>query len=347
MTWNRRDFMSLILGGTAVATYPFGGRWAQAAAEVPIEKMQVKMGHVPSFVYGAIYVGVDRGYFAERGLDVEMVITRGGDSAFQVAGGTLQFAGGSPDSAFFNGLKRGLPLVSITSLALNPMDKSTTPLMVRKDLKDSGAVSKVADLKGRKVGNLVPGGITEYLLALNLKVGGLTIDDIDVISPLGFPQMADALSTKAVDAALMAEPFATLAMRKHVAAILENKADLGEQILWIQTNKDFANAHPNIVTNFLVGYLKAARDLGTEGFTGPHILKIIEKYTRLPEAIIKAAVTPTIPPNGRYNLKSIMDQQRYHLSRGRLTYTDPFPAKAFIDSSYQDRAVDFLGPFKK
>src|SRR5436190_5371261 len=163
MALTRRDFGPLALAG-AGSMLLTGRVCAQPRPDVPIEKMKVTAGNVPSFVYGGFYVGVERGYFAERGLDVELVLTRGGDTAFQIAGNTLQFAGGSPDSAFFNGLKRGLPLMAISSLAVNPTDQSSNLLMVRKDLRDAGTVTKVEQLKGRKVANLVPGGITEYLL---------------------------------------------------------------------------------------------------------------------------------------------------------------------------------------
>jgi NitT/TauT family transport system substrate-binding protein len=344
MRVSRRHFASLALwgAGSLLALKPTRAR---ARIEIPIEKMRVAVGNVPSFAYAGFYVGLDRGYFAARGLDVELVITRGGDAAFQVAGDTLQFAGGSPDSAFFNGLKRGLPLMPIGSLAVNPADRSSNILMVRKDLFDAGTVTKVADLKRRKVANLVPGGITEYLLALHLRAGGLGVDDVDMVAPLGFPQMVDALTTKAVDAALLAEPFATMAIRNGVAAVLEDKGDLSEQILWIQTNRDFAREHPNVVTNFLIGFLEAARDITRETFRGPKILEIIEKYTKVPADIIAQAIPPVIPPNGELNLKSIMAQQDYQMSRGKLTYKEPIPTADFVNTSYLDRALDYLGRY--
>jgi NitT/TauT family transport system substrate-binding protein len=345
MQLSRRHFGLLALSGATGSLLAFKPTTTRAGTEVPIEKMRVAAGNVPSFVYAGFYVGLDRGYFAARGLEVELVLTRGGDTAFQVAGNTLQFAGGSPDSAFFNGLKRGLPLMAIGSLAVNPPDRSSNILMVRKDLFDAGTVKKVADLKGRKVANLVPGGITEYLLALHLRAGGLAIDEVDVASPLGFPQMVDALTTKAVDAALLAEPFATMAMKKGIAAILEEKGDLGEQILWIQSNRDFAKEHPNVITNFLIGYLEAARDITRETFQGPKIMEIVEKYTKVPAAIIAEAAPPLIPPNGELNIKSIMAQQDYHMSRGKLTYKDPIPAADFVNTSYLDRAIEYLGRY--
>jgi NitT/TauT family transport system substrate-binding protein len=339
----RREFVSFAAAGLALALGAPGDAWA---ADVPIEKMHVKMGHVPSFAYGGIYVALERGYFAERGLDVELVITRGGDTAFQVAGGTLHFAGGSPDSAFFNGLKRGLPLMGIATLALNAPDRSDTPLMVRKALHESGQVTKVAQLKGHKVANLVPGGVVEYLLYLTLKSGGLTMDDVQVVSPLGFPQMVDALTTGAVDAALVAEPFGAMSVKKGAAVTLDDKNALGEQLLWIQTNRDFAKEHPNVVTNFLIAYLKAARDLDRESWQGEKIVKIMQKYTRVPPEIMNAAAPPVIPPSGALNLESIMAQQRYHMSRGRLTDKNEIPADAFTNHAFLDRALAQLGAHK-
>jgi ABC-type nitrate/sulfonate/bicarbonate transport system substrate-binding protein len=132
-----------------------------------------------------------------------------------------------------------------------------------------------------------------------------------------------------------------------VAAILDDKSGAGEQILWIQANREFAKKHPAVVTNFLIGYLKAARDITKEGFTGPEIMKIMTKYMKVPDEVIKVAVTPVIPPDGKLNVESIMNQQRYHLSRGRLTYSKPVPPESFIESRYLQRAVDFLGPFTK
>jgi NitT/TauT family transport system substrate-binding protein len=330
-----------------IAAIVFAAVTAQAKPDVPIEKMTVSMTHVPSLVYAGIYVAVERGYFAARGLDVNLVNVRGGDTAFQVAGGTIEFAGGSPDSAFFNSIARGLPITALVSLAVSGHEHSTAPLMVRKDLYDSGAVRTVAQLRGRKVANIAPGGVTEYLLALALKSGGLTLADVDYVTPMGFPQMVDALTTKAIDAACLGEPFATMGKRKDVAAVLDDTSDLGEQILWIQTNSDFAKKHRNAVVNFLIGYLEGARDVTAKGFGDPDIGKILDKFTRVPPDITAAAAPPVIPPEGTLNIDSIMKQQAFHMSRGHLTYKTPFPPDRFIDRSYLDAALADLGPVKK
>lgn len=322
------------------------GTRAHAQTDVPIEKMKVKMSHVPSFVYAGVYAALDRGYFAKRGLEVELVIVRGGDTTYQVAGGTLEFAGGSPDSAFFNGLDRKLPVMAVGSLALNNGTESTTPLMLRKDLADSGKVKTVADLKSMKVANLAPGGITEYLTALALKAGGLDIKDVDYITPMGFGQMADALKTKTIDAAVLAEPFATLTEKSGIAVRLNTKHDLNEQVLFIKTNREFAQKYPNVVVNFLIAYLQGSRDFAGDAFLKPDNVALLEKYTRASAEVIKAAPVPVLPADGRFNMDSIMAQQRFHMSRGKLTYKEPIETDKFIDQSYLRRALAFVGPHK-
>jgi NitT/TauT family transport system substrate-binding protein len=338
--WRTVSLIAVILLATGAAR-------AQPKHDVPIEKMNVSMAHVPTLVYAGLYVAVERGYFEARGLEVNLVNARGGDTAYQVAGGTIEFAGGSPDSAYFNSIARGLPLTALASLALTGNEHSTTPLMLRKDLYDAGAMTTIAQLKGRKVANLAPAGITEYLLALALKSGGLTLADIDYVTPMGFPQIVDALTTQAVDAALLAEPFATIAKRKEIAVVVNDTSDLNEQILWIQTNSDFAKQHRNAVVNFLIGYLEGARDVSASGFGDPAIGKILEKFTKVPPDLIAAAVAPVIPPDGALNLESIMKQQAFHMSRGHLTYKSLIPPDRFIDRSYLDSALAYLGPVKK
>ena len=319
---------------------------AETKPDVPIVKAKVKMSHVPSTAYGGVYVALERGYFAQRGLEVELVIVRGGDTTFQIAGGTLEFAGGSPDSAFFNGLKRGLPLMAISSLAVNGPADSNTPMMLRKALSDSGKVKGVADLKGLKVANLAPGGITEYLTALALKTGGLAIKDIDYITPMGFGQMVEALKTNAIDAAILAEPFATLAEKSGNAVRLSRKHDLGEQLLFIKANKEFAAKNPDIVVNFLIAYLMGARELAGDGAAKPENIALMQKYTRLPAEVITAATPAILPVNGEFNTASIMAQQAFHLASGRLTYKDPIPATEFLIPIYLEKAVAFLGKAK-
>jgi hypothetical protein len=68
--------------------------------------------------------------------------------------------------------------------------------------------------------------------------------------------------------------------------------------------------------------MRGVRDVQAEGFT-PEIAAIIEKYTRVPAAMVQKVRVPYWDPEGRVNWDSLMDQQRFYMSRGSITYTEP------------------------
>jgi NitT/TauT family transport system substrate-binding protein len=75
--------------------------------------------------------------------------------------------------------------------------------MIRPELKTK--LREPADLKGRTVAVAARGAILVYELAQILEAGGLSLADIELkYSPFG--QMATALTTGAVGAALMISP---------------------------------------------------------------------------------------------------------------------------------------------
>ncbi len=57
------------------ATAPAGG--AATAAPVPLNPpAQVKVGYIGTVAERGLFIGLERGYFAEEGLDVELVTSR-------------------------------------------------------------------------------------------------------------------------------------------------------------------------------------------------------------------------------------------------------------------------------
>ena len=87
------------------------------------------------------------------------------------------------------------------------MSRATSPyshyLMIRPELKDDAQAA--SDLKGRSVAVVSRGAILVYELVKVLEAGGLTLADIN-LKYIPFGQMATALTTGAVDAALMISP---------------------------------------------------------------------------------------------------------------------------------------------
>ena len=133
-----------------------------------------------------------KGYYKDAGLDVEFQVGKGGaDVAKQVAVGNADLGGGIGDTPLIvraNGLTvKGVALLG---------GKSLTALYVRKD----AGVSKIADLKGRKIGVLAFQDTTFYNLLAMLASAGLKKDDADVqaVGPAGVVQLMIARNLDAI-----------------------------------------------------------------------------------------------------------------------------------------------------
>jgi len=112
---------------------------------------------VPTVNYGALFVAADKGYFAQEGIEVEIVQAGGGVATPALISGDLQFSG-SPSVALSADMKGAhLKAIFVGS------DQSGFQLWVQPDIK------KLEDLKGKQVGIISRGDTTEigmrYILA--------------------------------------------------------------------------------------------------------------------------------------------------------------------------------------
>jgi len=301
-------------GGVAPASAPASAPAPAASAAAPTaapapaarrEPLHLDVGYVPSLVYAPLYVAYEKGYFRERGLELSLE-PGGGSPTAQVGAGNLQLAGLGLDAAYLNARARGVDIRFVLPVSsVEAENGSSTPLVVRKELWDDGSVRSVADLRGRKVaqlGNAV--GITYYLLALAMETGGLTMQDIDLVRGLNFPDMPQALAQGAIDAALLAEPFVTLSEDRGIVAILSDRHDVGVQVNGMAVNGAFARAHPEAMVDFAVAYLRAVRDLYGDGRNTPEHLAIVEQYTRVPADTVRRTRPSYTDPNGEFLLVS-------------------------------------------
>ncbi|MDR7557264.1 MAG: ABC transporter substrate-binding protein, partial [Armatimonadota bacterium] len=70
---------------------------------------KLRVVHVPVLIFAPLYVAIERGYFAQQGLEVELVSTPGGVSSFVVlASGRAEVVVGGLGAALFNAAARGL-----------------------------------------------------------------------------------------------------------------------------------------------------------------------------------------------------------------------------------------------
>jgi putative hydroxymethylpyrimidine transport system substrate-binding protein len=141
--------------------------------------------------HGPIVVAEEMGFFAEQGLEVEVIAPADpSDPPKMVAAGKADLAVSYQPQLHLQ-VHEGLPLVRVGTLVATPLNC----LLVLRD----GPVETLADLKGRKVGFSVA-GVEEALLGAMLKPHGLGLDDIELVNVNW--SLSPALMSRQVDAVI-------------------------------------------------------------------------------------------------------------------------------------------------
>lgn len=137
------------------------------------EKLTVLLDWFVNPDHGPIYVALERGYFKDQGLTVELIAPADpNDPPRLVAAGKADLAI-SYQPALHIQVGEGLPLKRIGTLVATPLNS----LVVLRD----GPIKAIADLKGKKIGFSL-GGIEEAVLKQMLGKHGLTMKDVTMVN---------------------------------------------------------------------------------------------------------------------------------------------------------------------
>ena len=170
------------------------------------------------------------GYFAEEGLDVELVYMRGGTAAMQaLVGGAVDYAATSFDVAL-SAFARGAKIVRFFTTGRLPLFAlATSP-------KRAGTIRTLADLRGKTVGVSAIGNADHLLLVYLLRRAGVDPDSVRYAT-LG-PNLFEALRVGHVDAGMVQEPAATL-IEQTGGKILVNLMDLKDAQRYLGGSYEF------------------------------------------------------------------------------------------------------------
>jgi NitT/TauT family transport system substrate-binding protein len=307
------------------------------------ERTAITVGFVPISIYAPVFVAQEKGYFAEQGLAVTLEPLAGGsDLVALTASGQFQAATAGAGPAFWNAAATGLP-IAIVAPGHREGVPVATPLMISKEACESGAITGVADLAGKRV-SVNARGATEYWLSQALGTAGLGLDDVE-LQTIPFPEAVVALGSGGLDAAMIGEPLATKAEQDGIAVRLATDFPVQDVLPTVLVaNSDFAAENPAAVQGLVTAYLKASRDLAGGGFRDPANLAIIEQYTGVPAALIGQAVPPVYAVDGELDPAALGALQTFFRERGQLEYETDLDPASLIDRSFLDAALAELGP---
>ncbi|HHU38267.1 MAG TPA: ABC transporter substrate-binding protein [Propionibacterium sp.] len=188
-------------GSTAA---PGTGAPAASAPAGNGETKAVTVGTLPILPTAVMHMGIEKGFFAENGLDVTIETGQGGAALVPaVQSGTMQFATGNVTS-LLTARDRGLDIRVIASYTYDTDDGVHAVLA-----KEDSGINSPKDLAGKKVAiNTLKSMGDLHIMDAIEKDGG---DPASVqFVEMGFPQMGAALDAGHVDAVWTPEPFMTI-----------------------------------------------------------------------------------------------------------------------------------------
>ncbi len=331
-------FLVSLFAVTLILTACGGSKSAGASTKLTV-------GYIPVMIDAPLFVGIEKGYFKAENLDINLAPLAGGtDVITQTATGNFDVGLGGLGVATFNALARNIGIKVVAPLH-SETPPVTTPLVVSKKAYDSGQITSVAALKGKKVAINAPGSATEYWLARALEKGGLKLSDVQV-ETVAFPDVPAALANGAISAAMLGEPIVTQAKDMGQIQVLSDDFISGFFPTIVLYNTKFATQQQGPAQGFMNAYIKACRDLQGNAFKTDAIATIVEKYTHVPADIVKRSNAPTFNPNGQFKIDDLQTMQEFYFQRGGLSYTTPLDMRTQIDTSFADAAVKKLGAYK-
>jgi len=251
-----------------------------AAAQSKPAPAAIRVIHIPIANFTPLLVARDKGYFADENLAVTWsTVTQGAVAIEAVFGGSAEIGA----SAIFETMVargNGLDLMFLAAgvhIRNQPPDNSG--VLVRTD----DSVRTPADLAGKKVSAGLLNSVNYIHMVEWLQKKGIDPAKIEFLE-VPFPQMADALFQKRVDAVWNVEPFVTFMTQSGKAKVLAypyldnipgmDIANYFAKESWIKANGDAARRFRRAIdraTSHLASAPKEERDEWVAKFTGMKI----------------------------------------------------------------------------
>ena len=314
----------------------------------------VKVGTANSATDIGVYVAEKKGFFREEGLDVSFLSF---DSAAKMiapfASGDLDVGGGGTSAGLYNAVARGISIKIVADKNHTAPGQGIQPLLVRKDLVDSGRFKTLSDLKGMKISTAAPGSAASTTLDRALTMAGLKLSDVEQVY-MGFPQQSVALANKALDAAFTAEPSATQAVNNGTAVRVMGDDVIypNHQLAVLFYSGTFIEKRPDAARRFMRAYLRGVRyynDAIVGGrLAGPHADEIVDIFAeKIPikdNTLYRTLTPPACDPDGKVQVQSLADDLEFFRRAGDIE--SKVTLDQALDTSFAEQAVKDLGPYR-
>lgn len=240
---------SALIGGTLAActSEATNSGGAQPSGDTSASDNKVVLGYWGGTCEAPIYIGYEKGYFKDAGLEPELLLITSDVTAL-MANDELDCFELTPDK--FKPMEQGLELVIIDSLHMGCIQGAASV---------ASGIKTVADLEGKKVAAAM-GSIPQIQIASQMVLAG---KDPDKVEWLTYPsaQLESAMNAGEVDAFAQYDPWADIAVAHGATKFFSNTFDEGLKdylCCFVGMSAKTLNARPDLGPKLSEGFAKAA-----------------------------------------------------------------------------------------
>jgi NitT/TauT family transport system substrate-binding protein len=317
--------------------------------------VDVKVGAILNAAAAPHLIALERGYFRDVGLNVEIIpLSNGAELLPALAQGQIQVGFCASSIVCLNALGRGADVQYVAdyqSAGQTERTRGSTALVVRKDLWDAGTIRTAADVVGRTIHTPAGArGAGPWLdITLWLQRQGLDLNSVE-LTTLPFPDQLAAMQNRGIELGYQSEPFLSAGLARGAHEVLATIEEMhpGAQLLTLMYWAGIDRMGPLVGERFMVAYLRGARDYLNAfeyGIEQEVIIDILVKHTPLKDpAVHRQSRHHWIDPNGALNRAALEGDVAFLVQQGVL----PAPidlAPALVDR-YRQFAVQYLGEYQ-
>ncbi|MEZ5175575.1 MAG: ABC transporter substrate-binding protein [Acidimicrobiia bacterium] len=342
---------------TSVAPEPSPGETSTSSTSAQPDELTpldpvvtVKVGVVGAFSDMGLFLAVDRGYFRDVGLEIEVTdFPNSGQMIAPLASDQIDVAGGAVGPGLWNSVARGLDIRAVADKGSDPPGFGYSALMLPAD----SQMSDCSDMAGARVGISAPSNSVLHSLAIWLATCDLELTDIET-TVMGFSDMTVALENGSMDVVQSIEPLIAIAEDKGIGKrwIGEDELRAGQvtqQAILLfgpgfRANRDVANrfmvAYARGVADYRAVYTETGEIVG--GALPDDFLETVFRYTSLQTRELAESIVPAgLNEFAALRVDSMQSDFDWFKSRGEIE-DDQITYEDAIDSSFVEFARTYL-----
>lgn len=314
---------------------PSGG--SDSDGELPV----IRVGYISTNSFAPLMITASQ-FAEEEGFQVEMVeFPNGGEVLTGVVTGQLDVGAAGIGAGSYNAFREGLPFRMVAPQHNGYVEDY---FMLASEVAGSPEeAATVADdltpYAGETFTVNAPGVVTEYLLDVALKRGGLSIGDVEV-EYMPFPDMVPALTAGSVSGGIVSEPFPTTAEQQGGAFRPWDTPD--EEPLPFTVviyNTEWAESNPDLAEAYLRAHLSSATLLDEQGWDSDEVLEIVSEWTGIEPDSLRGTRQHHLPVDLSVDFDALTAIQQFCLDQGTLGYDALVDDHELWDLQWRDAAL--------